>query len=64
MKRRQFLQTGLGLSGLSLASGDVYANSLHWQNITFTGLGTVLSIRAAHVSRDALQQALQHARQG
>ena len=63
MKRRQFLQTGLGLSGLSLTSGDVYANSLHWQNITFTGLGTVLSIRAAHESRDVLQQALQHARQ-
>ena len=63
MKRRQFLQTGLGLSGLSLVSAEVHANTLHWQNITFTGLGTVLSIRAAHESRDALEQALQRARQ-
>jgi FAD:protein FMN transferase len=36
---------------------------LHWKDITFTGLGTVMSIRAAHTSVEALQLALQRARQ-
>lgn len=63
MRRRQFLQTGLGFSSLSLASRAVHASALHWEDLTFTGLGTVLSIRAAHESRNALQQALQRARQ-
>ena len=70
MKRRNFMQAGLGLgSGLGLDFGwlpSAQAASpagLHWQDINFTGLGTVMSIRAAHPSAEALQMALQRARQ-
>jgi thiamine biosynthesis lipoprotein len=62
MKRRNFIQAGLGLGLLQ----DVQAAlplGLHWQDIKFTGLGTVMSIRAAHRSAEALQLALQRARQ-
>ena len=62
MKRRQLLQAGLGLGllpTLCLASSE---SRLHWRDTTFTGLGTVLSIRAAHENATVLSQALQRAR--
>lgn len=63
MKRRNFMQAGLGLSWFSSAHSGASASELQWQNITFTGLGTVMSVRAAHPSAEALQRALQRARQ-
>jgi thiamine biosynthesis lipoprotein len=62
MKRRNFIQAGLGLGMLSSVQA-AQPLGLHWQDITFTGLGTVMSIRAAHTSVEALQLALQRARQ-
>lgn len=62
MKRRNFIQAGLGLGMLSSVQA-AQSLGLHWQDITFTGLGTVMSIRAAHTSVEALQLALQRARQ-
>lgn len=62
MKRRNFIQAGLGLSLLPCAQ-SASPPGLRWQDITFNGLGTVMSIRAAHLSADALQHALQRARQ-
>ena len=62
MKRRNFIQAGLGLGMLPNAQASP-SLSLHWQDLTFTGLGTVMSIRAAHPSEEALQLALQRARQ-
>jgi FAD:protein FMN transferase len=62
MKRRNFIQAGLGL-GLLPSAQAAPPVGLHWQDITFTGLGAVMSIRAAHTSAEALQLALQHARQ-
>ena len=62
MKRRNFIQAGLGLSLLPCAQ-SASPSELRWQDITFNGLGTVMSIRAAHLSADALQHALQRARQ-
>jgi len=62
MKRRQFMQVGLGLGVLPAASCACASTRLHWRDITFTGLGTVLSIRAAHVDEEALTHALQRAR--
>ena len=69
MKRRQFIQASLG-SGLLLAAngadaarGATPADTLHWRDTTFAGLGTVMSIRAAHVDAHALVQALARARQ-
>jgi thiamine biosynthesis lipoprotein len=61
MKRRAWIQTGLGL-GL-LAQLPAYAHTrLHWQNTTFAGLGTTLSIRAAHEDAATLNAALAEAR--
>lgn len=62
MKRRNFIQAGLGL-GLLPSAQAAPPNGLHWQTITFTGLGAVMSIRAAHASAEALHVALQRARQ-
>jgi len=61
MKRRNFIQAGLGLGMLPSAQAAPTLG-LHWQDITFTGLGTVMSIRAAHRSKEALQLALHRAR--
>ena len=61
MTRRAFIQTGLGLA--LLAHRPLQASSrLHWQNTTFTGLGTTLSIRAAHEDAAKLDVALADAR--
>jgi len=62
MKRRNFIQAGLGL-GMLPAAHALPPVGLHWQDITFTGLGSVMSIRAAHTSAEALHMALQRARQ-
>lgn len=62
MKRRQFIQAGVGLGVLSERIPASASTRLHWRDITFTGLGTVLSIRAAHADAQVLEQALQHAR--
>lgn len=62
MKRRNFIQAGLGL-GLLPSTQAASSLGLHWQDVTFTGLGTVMSIRAAHTSAEALHRALQRARQ-
>ena len=67
MKRRQFIQSSLG-SGLLFAAHDAVqgampASSLHWRDSIFAGLGTTLSIRAAHADAQALALALQRARQ-
>lgn len=69
MKRRQFIQSSLG-GGLLLAAHGAWAakntppaTGLHWHDTTFSGLGTTLSIRAAHADASALMLALQHARQ-
>ena len=63
MKRRQFIQAGLGLGALPATYATSLPNALHWRESTFTGLGTIMSIRAAHPDSDALTQALLHARQ-
>lgn len=61
MKRRAWIQTGLGL-GL-LAQWPAQATQrLTWQTTTFTGLGTTLSIRAAHADPKVLERALALAR--
>jgi len=61
MKRRALIQTGLGL-GLLAHMPLKAASRLHWQNTTFTGLGTTLSIRAAHDDEARLNVALAEAR--
>lgn len=61
MKRRAWMKTGLGLGLLPLLSEA--AARLQWRDITFTGLGTVLSIRAAHHDVALLERALQQAKQ-
>jgi FAD:protein FMN transferase len=61
MKRRAWMKTGLGLGLLPFVSEA--AARLQWRDITFTGLGTVLSIRAAHQDLGVLEQALQQAKQ-
>jgi thiamine biosynthesis lipoprotein len=63
MKRRNFIQAGLGLSSLSLPYTTSSASQLIWRDSTFTGLGTVMTIRAAHHDATALSKALQHARE-
>lgn len=62
MQRRNFIQAGLGVGLLPMACVASSASSLHWRDISFTGLGTVLSIRAAHPDASTLGQALQRAR--
>lgn len=62
MKRRQFLQAGLGLGVMPTVCLASSSRRLHWHDTTFTGLGTVLSIRAAHENATILNQALQRAR--
>jgi FAD:protein FMN transferase len=61
MKRRAWLQASLGLGGWGHLSSRAAA-SLHWKTHTFTGLGTTLSIRAAHVDAMKLEHALMAAR--
>ncbi|PQA83695.1 FAD:protein FMN transferase [Limnohabitans sp. TS-CS-82] len=68
MKRRQFIQASLG-GGLwsaaqvvGAARASVPLASLHWRDTTFSGLGTTMSIRAAHADAQALMQALERAR--
>lgn len=61
MKRRAWMQTGLGLGLFPFLSEA--ATSLQWRESVFTGLGTVLSIRAAHRDVAVLDQVLQQARQ-
>ncbi len=60
MKRRAWIQTGLGLGLLPWLPAQ--AARLQWRDITFTGLGTVLSIRAAHHDVALLERALQQAK--
>lgn len=62
MTRRAFIQTGLGL-GLLAHMPLKAASRLYWQNTNFTGLGTTLSIRAAHEDAATLDAALAEARQ-
>jgi FAD:protein FMN transferase len=61
MKRRAWLQTGLGL-GLWAHDSAKATQRLHWQTTTFTGLGTTLSIRAAHKDPQVVARALARAR--
>lgn len=61
MKRRAWIQTGIGLGLLAQFSAQA-ARRLHWQTSTFAGLGTTLSIRAAHPDAEVLAQALTQAR--
>lgn len=61
MKRRTFIQSSVGLGLLAQLSSEAAAQ-LHWQTTTFTGLGTTLSIRAAHADADKLDEALAQAR--
>lgn len=62
MKRRQFMRTGLGLGACAMTSRVNASKRLHWRESVFAGLGTVLSIRAAHVDADGLESALRKAR--
>lgn len=62
MKRRQFLQAGFGFGVLPTVCLAASSHRLNWRDTTFTGLGTVLSIRAAHENATVLNQALQRAR--
>jgi thiamine biosynthesis lipoprotein len=55
------MQTGLGLGLLSQLPAHADAR-LHWQTSTFTGLGTTLSLRAAHADEAMLAVALAGAR--
>jgi len=61
MKRRAWIQTGLGL-GLLAQLPVQAAKRLNWQTTTFKGLGTTLSIRAAHADPKVLERALAQAR--
>lgn len=63
MKRRLFIQAGWGWAAAALARPSQAAVPLHWQTTHFTGLGTTLSVQAAHRDADALQAALAQARQ-
>lgn len=65
MKRRAWIQTALGLGLLAQwpAHNTAHAAArLRWQTTTFTGLGTTLSIRAAHTDAATLDAALADAR--
>jgi thiamine biosynthesis lipoprotein len=69
MKRRAWIQTGLGLGLMAQSLAHSAAQSakqagtrLHWQSTTFTGLGTTLSIRAAHEDAQVVARALALAR--
>jgi FAD:protein FMN transferase len=62
MKRRNFIQAGLGLSALTSACKVFSAAELTWRTTTFNGLGTVMTIRAAHADAASLDRALQRAR--
>lgn len=63
MKRRNFIRAVIG-GGMSLwvVAGES-KRAVHWRDSTFTGLGTVLTIRAAHPHAPMLDHALQRARQ-
>lgn len=61
MKRRAFIQASLGL-GLTGQWSAHAAEKLQWQTSTFNGLGTTLSIRAAHADADRLNAAMAAAR--
>jgi len=63
MKRRNFIQAGLSFGALSMARATSTTRALIWRDSTFTGLGTVMTIRAAHVDAEALNDALRRARQ-
>ncbi|PUE33502.1 FAD:protein FMN transferase [Limnohabitans sp. Jir72] len=67
MKRRAFIQSAWGLGGLApfsvQASPAVTPRPLIWRETHFTGLGTLLSIRAAHAHSATLEAALAAARQ-
>jgi len=62
MKRRAWLQASLGL-GCLVNLPSFSASRLSWQTCTFNGLGTTLSIRAAHQDAERLTAALQAARE-
>ena len=55
MKRRQWLQLGLGLG---LGASVMARESLVWQERSLIGFGTTLWIKAAHTDAGRLQQAL------
>lgn len=61
MKRRAFIQTSFGL-GLGVEFSAMGSQHLHWQTSMFNGLGTTLSIRAAHTDPVKLADALMAAR--
>jgi thiamine biosynthesis lipoprotein len=61
MRRRAFIQTSMGLGLVGTLSADA-AENLQWQTTTFHGLGTTLSIRAAHTDASKLKAALAAAR--
>ena len=70
MKRRAFIQSAWGLGGLATglahstpAVPAVTPAPLIWRETHFTGLGTLLSIRAAHTHIATLDAALAAARQ-
>jgi FAD:protein FMN transferase len=63
MRRRNFIQAGIGFGLLPICDAATTKGALHWQDVTFTGLGTVMSIRAAHARADELNRALRRARQ-
>lgn len=61
MRRRTWIQAALGVGCMGLQEAQA-ASELHWRTSTFVGLGTTLSIRAAHTDLQALDQALIQAR--
>lgn len=70
MKRRAFIQSAWGLGGLATGLAHstptvpaVTPAPLIWRETHFTGLGTLLSIRAAHTHIATLDAALAAARQ-
>ena len=70
MKRRAFIQSAWGLGGLATGLAHstptvpaVTPAPLIWRETHFTGLGTLLSIRAAHTHSATLDAALAAARQ-
>lgn len=61
MKRRAFIQASVGMGFLAQLPAKA-SSPLHWQTSTFNGLGTTLSIRAAHSDAQRLTGALAAAR--
>lgn len=64
MKRRNFMQWGIGLGtvmaagGASLAASTKNAGSLEWRSRTFNAMGTTMVFKAAHADADRVERAL------